>query len=107
MPNQKSLEWTPWLAAGSRNLSRMGKLDKAFESLHTSGPDIVATLAKLPLTKHDITEQEKFVVDAWTINQQVQGQVNSGVVLFINVHGQFTEGSSVFSHLHDNLFTLT
>lgn len=52
---------------------------------------IVKRLCSLPATFHDISRGENFVTDGW----QMQGtQPNYPAVLFLTVHGEFTEVSS-------------
>lgn len=93
MPNQRKLEWTPWLSGGiggSRNLSRIGGgggLDKTVKSLHIGGEQVVKALLDLPGTRHDIGgPPEKFSVDSFPV---VHGE---GMGLLLVIHGQFTEG---------------
>jgi len=106
MPNQRSLSWTPWLAAGSRNLKRVSKLDKTTTSLHSLAEDIVKVIVKLPKTKHGLEEGEKFVVDAYTAPQVMPGQGNEGIVLFATVHGEFAEVPSNGIRSFDRTFVL-
>lgn len=93
MPNQKKLEWAPWLnggLGGSRNLSRMsGGGDKLVKTLHVGGEQAVKAMVELPSTKHDVAgSPEKFCVDAWPVNHA------DGTALFMTLHGQFTECTS-------------
>jgi nuclear RNA export factor len=88
MPNQRKLEWSPWLAGGdggSRNLTRIaGGLEKTLESLHVGAENVVKAIIDLPSTKHDLNgPPENFCVDAFPV---LEGQR-----LMLNVHGQFTE----------------
>lgn len=92
MPNQKKLEWTPYIAHGSRNLSRVNTLARAEKSLHTGPDEIVGKLTSLPGTRHDISAQDKFVVDAWPVQGVLPLPGDASTVLFITVHGQFGEG---------------
>lgn len=91
MPNQRKLEWSPWLnggAGGSRNLSRIGSgVGKMVNSLHVGGAEVIKAMVDLPATKHDIAgPPEKFCVDAFPVAQ------GDGMGLLITIHGQFTEG---------------
>ncbi len=91
MPNQRKLEWTPWLSSeggGSRNLARIaGGLEKTIESLHIGAEDVVKAIVNLPGTRHSLNgPAEHFCVDAFP--------VLDGQRLLINVHGQFTEGEA-------------
>ncbi|KAA1467548.1 NTF2-like protein [Dentipellis sp. KUC8613] len=87
MPNQRNLVWTGWLEAGSRNLSRVGgQVNKMLNSLHIGREDAIKAMISLPKTQHDITgPSEKFCIDAWPVQQPDR------MVLFLSLHGQFTE----------------
>ncbi|KIP04393.1 hypothetical protein PHLGIDRAFT_31380 [Phlebiopsis gigantea 11061_1 CR5-6] len=90
MPNQRKLEWAPWLTGGlggSRNLSRVGgREDKVAKTLHVGGEEAVKAMVALPSTKHDVGgSPEKFCVDAWPTPYA------DGIALFMSLHGQFTE----------------
>jgi nuclear RNA export factor len=92
MPNQRKLEWKPWISGGkggSRNLSRMGGgVEKMVNSLHVGNVAVTQATADLPRTKHDITgPPERFCVDAFPVPQ---GDIMN---LFVCVHGQFMEGT--------------
>ena len=93
LPNQKNLKWDVWLGGGnggSRNLSRVGNVDKMAQSLHLGRENVVQSIAGLPKTKHDIAgAPSAFCLDGWL----------AGSTLFVTVHGQFTEGTSFFSLL--------
>ena len=91
MPNQRHLEWSPWLGAGSRNLSRVvGAVDKVLKSIHVGREDIVKAMSSLPKTKHDIVgAAEKFCIDAWPVTHEDR------TTLFLSIHGQFVEGLSL------------
>lgn len=93
MPNQKKLEWAPWLTGGlggSRNLSRMsGGGERLVKTLHVGGEEAVKAMVALPSTKHDVAgSPEKFCVDAWPVAHA------DGTALFMTLHGQFTECTS-------------
>lgn len=90
MPNQRNLEWTPWLGAGSRNLSRVaGAVDKMLKSIHVGREDTLSAMSSLPKTKHDIVgAAEKFCIDAWPVTHEDR------TTLFLSIHGQFVEGLS-------------
>ncbi|KAF9815618.1 hypothetical protein IEO21_04478 [Rhodonia placenta] len=105
MPNQRKLEWTPWLTGGhggSRNLNRMGGgIDKMTKTLHVGSEAAVKAMADLPITKHDITgSPEKFCVDAWPV------QAGDSPQLFVTIHGQFTEEPSLGIRSFDRSFIL-
>jgi nuclear RNA export factor len=91
MPNQRKLEWGPWInggKGGSRNLSRMkGGVESMVRSLHVGNVAVVGAMSDLPGTKHDIAgPPERFCVDAFPVPQ---GDIMN---LFVCVHGQFAEG---------------
>ncbi len=90
MPNQRNLDWSPWLGAGSRNLSRVGgAMDKMLKSIHVGREKVLNALITLPKTKHDIAgAAEKFCIDAWPVTQEDR------TTLFLSIHGQFVEGQS-------------
>lgn len=105
MPNQRKLEWGPWLtggAGGSRNLSRItGGLEKAVESLHIGGEATVKALVNLPKTRHDIGgPPEKFCLDSFPV---AHGQ---GMGLLLTLHGQFTEAGTEGIRSFDRTFIL-
>lgn len=89
MPNQRRLEWGPWLGGGlggSRNLDRMNG-EKMVRSLHVGAEAVVRSMAALPKTHHEVMgEAEHFVLDAFLVPQ---GDATS---LMICLHGQFREG---------------
>ena len=88
-PNQRKLEWAPWLNGGnggSRNLGRMNGLQKVTQSLHLGSQEAVKAMAQLPQTRHDVAgSPEKFCVDAFPVQQGEQTN------LLVTVHGQFAE----------------
>ncbi|KAI0303614.1 hypothetical protein B0F90DRAFT_1707401 [Multifurca ochricompacta] len=87
MPNQRNLEWSPWLGAGSRNLSRLaGAVDKMLKSIHVGRKNVINAMISLPRTKHDIVgAAEKFCIDAWPVTHE------NRTTLFLSIHGQFVE----------------
>ncbi|KAJ7236261.1 hypothetical protein B0H12DRAFT_1140498 [Mycena haematopus] len=96
MPNQRKLDWKPWIENGSRNLHRLSG-EKTISALHIGGQDIVQALVKLPLTKHDIlSAPENFCVDSFL----------AGVGLLLIVHGQFIEAPSQGIRSFDRTFML-
>lgn len=107
MPNQRKLEWPPWLTGGmggSRNLTRMGNnAEKMARTLHVGGEEAVKAMVDLPSTKHDVAgAPEKFCIDAWPVSH------GDGTALFISLHGQFTECTSiVFMQLAGSQANLT
>lgn len=91
-PNQRKLEWPPWLSGGrggSRNLGRMNALEKVTQSLHLGAQEAVKAMIELPRTRHDVAgSPEKFSVDAFPVRQGEQTN------LLVTVHGQFSERKS-------------
>lgn len=105
MPNQRKLEWPPWLfprgkdGGGSRNLTRLGggqALERVVRSLHIGPEEIVKAMLDLPVTSHRIAggEAERFVVDAWPVGQGEE------MLLFVSIHGEFAEGTRLFAVIH-------
>ena len=97
------------MEVGSRNLMRVAKLDKTTTFLRSTGVEVVKALEDLPGTKHDVMgaggvpdgsngavvgspAAGKFVVDAFTCLGVLPGEGEAGIVLFVNVHGEFAEG---------------
>ncbi|KAH8995036.1 NTF2-like protein [Lactarius akahatsu] len=103
MPNQRNLDWSPWLGAGSRNLSRVGgAVDKMLKSIHVGREKVLNALTTLPRTKHDIAgAAEKFCIDAWPVTQEDR------TTLFLSIHGQFVEESVGGVRSFDRSFVLT
>jgi len=87
MPNQRHLEWSPWLGAGSRNLSRVaGAVDKVLKSIHVGRESVLSAMASLPKMKHDIVgAAEKFCIDSWPVTHEER------TTLFLSIHGQLVE----------------
>ncbi|KAI0072752.1 NTF2-like protein [Panus rudis PR-1116 ss-1] len=105
MPNQRKLEWSPWLTGGlggSRNLTRMaGGVDKAAKTLHVGAEEVIKAMADLPSTRHEVTgAPEKFCIDAWPV------QHGDTMNLFVTLHGQFTELPSEGIRSFDRSFIL-
>ena len=72
-------------------MSRMGgSADKMAKTLHVGGEAAVKAMAELPSTRHDVGgTPEKFCIDAWPV------QYGGGPALFMTIHGQFTECTSI------------
>lgn len=87
LPNQKNLDWKLWHNAGSRNLMKStgATIEDIRDKLFTGADDIMVGLSIMPATRHDVSEGEKFMVDAW------QMDLGSGPQLFITIHGEFVE----------------
>ncbi|THH28012.1 hypothetical protein EUX98_g6178 [Antrodiella citrinella] len=91
MPNQRRLEWSPWLGGGlggSRNLSKMkGGMERMAKTLHIGSEEAVKAMTALPATEHDVVgAPDKFCIDCWPVSS-ADGSMN----LFLTIHGQFTE----------------
>ncbi|KAF9007555.1 hypothetical protein BDQ17DRAFT_1422910 [Cyathus striatus] len=104
-PNQRKLEWGPWLnggQGGSRNLSRISLgMEKMVKSLHVGSEEAMKAMLDLPGTRHDISgPPEKFVLDAFPVPLGTQ------TGLMIIVHGQFTEVPSEGIRSFDRTFIL-
>lgn len=98
-PNQRKLEWAPWLnggQGGSRNLGRIaGGLQRVTQSLHLGSEQAIRAIVDLPVTRHDVAgSPEKFSVDAFPV---MQGERTN---LLVTVHGQFSERA--FGHPHSS-----
>ncbi|KAB5595766.1 MRNA export factor mex67 [Ceratobasidium theobromae] len=123
LPRQKELKWAPWMEVGSRNLLRVAKLDKTTTFLRSTAPEVVKALEELPGTKHDVTgtggategtggtvigsaAAGKFVVDAFTCLGVLPGEGDAGIVLFVNVHGEFAEQPTGGLRSFDRVFVL-
>ena len=98
MPNQRKLEWGPWLhnaSGGSRNLHFLsgavqGGLERELRSLHTGPEAIIRAMSHLPGTRHDVSgAAEKFCIDAWPVGQ------GAATMLFLCIHGEFAEGNDL------------
>ncbi|QRV74948.1 mRNA export factor mex67 [Ceratobasidium sp. AG-Ba] len=123
LPRQKELQWKPWMDVGSRNLMRVAKLDKTTTFLRSTNVEVVKALEDMPKTKHDVTgtggavtetngtpvgspAAGKFVVDAFTCMGVLPGEGDAGIVLFVNVHGEFAEEPSGGLRSFDRVFIL-
>ncbi|KAG9096030.1 nuclear mRNA export, poly(A)+RNA binding protein [Ceratobasidium sp. UAMH 11750] len=123
LPRQKELQWKPWMDVGSRNLMRVAKLDKTTTFLRSTSAEVIKALEELPKTKHDVTgtggavvemngspvgspAAGKFVVDAFTCMGVLPGEGDAGIVLFVNVHGEFAEEPSGGLRSFDRVFVL-
>ncbi|KIK62433.1 hypothetical protein GYMLUDRAFT_41872 [Collybiopsis luxurians FD-317 M1] len=105
LPNQKKLEWSPWLTkkdGGSRNLMRLAQShDKQVQRLLIGGEAIVKYISGLPNTKHDISgPPEKFCVDCFPV-------AHGGTMgLLVMVHGELTEFPAEGLRSFDRTFVL-
>ncbi|CAE6462120.1 unnamed protein product [Rhizoctonia solani] len=122
LPHQKELAWKTWMDVGSRNLMRVARLDKTATFLRSTAEDVIKALSALPGTKHDVTgtggatiedgtvigssAAGKFVVDAFTCLGVLPGEGDAGIVLFINVHGEFAEQPSGGIRSFDRVFVV-
>ncbi|KAI0322537.1 hypothetical protein OF83DRAFT_647408 [Amylostereum chailletii] len=102
MPNQRNLEWSKWLGAGSRNLTRVGgAVDKMLKSLHIGREEAMNAMMLLPQTRHEIAgAPEKFSIDAWPVVEEGR------TTLFLSIHGQFTEEPAQGVRSFDRSFVL-
>lgn len=96
MPHQKDLTFDKYMDLGSRNILRTHNTKSLMRSLHHGSDAIVAFLQRLPSTRHPLTDATRFVVDAWLLpNVDVRAQTSASerpdALLFISVHGEFTE----------------
>ncbi|KAL0948624.1 hypothetical protein HGRIS_010432 [Hohenbuehelia grisea] len=101
LPNQRRLDWGPWIDGGSRNLNRPLSLGKMVSQLHIGGEDVVKSMSKLPKTRHDIGgPPEKFCVDSFPVPH------GDGMGLLLVVHGEFAELPSNGLRSFDRSFML-
>lgn len=111
LPNQKSLTLDKYMELGSRNILRTHNTKALLRSLHHGSDAIVAFLQRLPKTTHPLHDASKFVVDAWLLpNVDVKAQTSASerpdALLFINVHGEFTEAPSQGVRSFDRAFVV-
>lgn len=82
----------------NRNHSRFTHGAKRESLIYIGNQDIIRVFANLPQTRHPLNNPEKFVVDAWQTTDYYVGEVaEKKPMLFINVHGEFTEGWYFFT----------
>ncbi|CAE6480696.1 unnamed protein product [Rhizoctonia solani] len=122
LPHQKELTWKAWMDVGSRNLMRVAKLEKTTNFLRSTAEDVIKALTAIPGTRHDVTgaggatieggspvgspAAGKFVVDAFTCLGVLPGEGDAGIVLFINVHGEFAEQPTGGLRSFDRVFVV-
>lgn len=111
MPHQKSLTFDKYMELGARNVLRTHNTKALLRSLHHGTDAIVAFLQRLPATTHPLHDASKFVVDAWLLpNVDVKAQTSATdkpeALLFITVHGEFTEAPSQGVRSFDRTFVV-
>lgn len=94
LPRQKDLSWRAYKDVSSHNIMTLG-VRPASKGFPRGPGAILATISKLPKTKHPLTDASKFVVDAWVIDNATVGS-NLGTskpdaLLFISVQGEYAE----------------
>ncbi|KAK9709232.1 nuclear mRNA export, poly(A)+RNA binding protein, variant 2 [Basidiobolus ranarum] len=94
-------DWSQYISS-SRNLSRVKDLTKRTASLNIGAIAIVNALAQLPSTQHPIQDQSKFCYDTWQLPQVPSG----AAVIFIVIHGEFTEGTEGIERSFDRTFMI-
>ncbi|PKI85007.1 nuclear mRNA export, poly(A)+RNA binding protein [Malassezia vespertilionis] len=109
MPHQKELVLDRYIALGSRNILRSHTAKALLRTLHQGSRAIVAFQQRLPHTTHPLHDASKFVVDAWVLpNVDVQAQTSAtekpDALLFISVHGEFSEAPSQGLRSFDRVF---
>ncbi|PAV16685.1 NTF2 [Pyrrhoderma noxium] len=95
----------PWIKnpiGGSRNLSAIKSgLERELRSLHTGPEEIIRTISHLPGTNHAVAgAAEKFCIDAWPVG------TGAAAMLFLCVHGEFSEAPSMGVRSFDRSFLL-
>ena len=94
--NSRREQFLSWLDL-NRNHSRVAKDEKREALLITGNNDILRVLSDLPGTKHPVADPMKFSVDAYVmLEYSVPGPMNveRRPVMFISVHGEFSQGAS-------------
>ncbi|KAM0756564.1 hypothetical protein T439DRAFT_321275 [Meredithblackwellia eburnea MCA 4105] len=92
-PNQHKLAWTDYLGGG-RNLTRVLGAGKRSANLHITPSSVVGKLTAMPGTEHPLADPTKFVFDTWTMPNLMAPAAPGaapGIVIFVSVHGEFTE----------------
>ncbi|KDN53084.1 NTF2-like protein [Tilletiaria anomala UBC 951] len=96
----------------AHDIMRLGT-HSASKGVH-SGPDAIVDFMtrQLPKSRHPLSEASKFVVDAWVLPNERIGAVvdtrseKSSAVLFISVHGEYTELPSEGVRSFDRTFVV-
>jgi hypothetical protein len=66
-------------------------LERRVECLYYGPTSIVQLITTMPSTVHNLRRADNFVTDAW----QMGGFTGYPAVLFVKVHGEFSEGKFV------------
>ena len=95
MKNQRKLDNERIKRLESHDVMRLGT-HSASRGVHVGSDAIVAFVERMPKTQHPLQEPAKFVVDAWVlpndkIGAKTDGNERPAAVLFISVHGEYTE----------------
>ncbi|WFD39624.1 nuclear mRNA export, poly(A)+RNA binding protein [Malassezia japonica] len=111
MPHQKELVLDRYIDLGSRNILRSHNTKALLRNLHHGSSAIVAFLQRMPKTAHPLHDASKFVVDAWVLpNVDVQAQTSQAerpdALLYITVHGEFSEAPSNGIRSFDRVFVV-
>ncbi|KAF9086720.1 nuclear mRNA export, poly(A)+RNA binding protein [Mortierella sp. AD031] len=77
--------WLEYLPR-SRNLLTTKDLSKRVSSLYVGNDAITQTLLRFPETRHDMSNESKFCVDAWQT-----GGLLRDVCIYASVHGEYEE----------------
>jgi len=72
--------------AYDRNFNKKNRQSIRDKLLINGKNNIIQTIAKLPLTKHPLDDDSKFIIDSWQVN--VSPQL---VLIFLNISGEFKE----------------
>ncbi|ORX90331.1 hypothetical protein K493DRAFT_318067 [Basidiobolus meristosporus CBS 931.73] len=95
-------DWGQYISS-SRNLTRVKDLTKRTSSLNIGAIAILNALAQLPATQHPIQDQAKFCYDTWQLPQVPSG----AAVIFIVLHGEFSEGLEGTERSFDRTFMIS
>ncbi|ODQ67640.1 NTF2-like protein [Nadsonia fulvescens var. elongata DSM 6958] len=79
--------WSPYLSL-SRNLIKVTTANARQTRLFTGPEKIHSVFQKLPATRHDITQSEKFSIESWRISG-IRQPGDTAIVIVI--HGEFNE----------------
>lgn len=94
--------WSAYISY-SRNLDKITS-SKARLNRLSIGPDSIASVfQRLPATKHDLKNPEKFSLDVWKINSV---RVPGDQAIMISVHGEFEEAPNSFIRSFDRSLIL-
>ncbi|MBW0558996.1 hypothetical protein O181_098711 [Austropuccinia psidii MF-1] len=105
MPAQSVPPWHDYIII-SRNFAKL-KGPKLCDRLANGPAEIVKHIKSIPRTKHDLTVNKKFIVDAWQMPGLVSESTSTGgAVIYLTIHGEFQELPSMTFRSFDRTFVL-